>query len=63
MLGLGLATLHARVVRAAPALGAYPDDVLTWVFNVTGLAVNTVLGVDTKLGPVTRRYHGLALVV
>src|SRR5690606_5525941 len=40
---------HVRVVRTTAAFRRYPGDVLSRILDVTGLAVNTVLGVDLEL--------------
>src|SRR5258706_1008982 len=38
--------LHVRVVRSTTALWADPDDILSRILDVAGLAVHTVLSVD-----------------
>ena len=35
--------LHIRIVGAASAFGSYPHDLLGWIFDVAGFAMNTVL--------------------
>ena len=40
--------LHRRVLWPATAFWDYPCDILARVFNVTCLAMNTVLRVDLK---------------
>src|SRR5690554_7352650 len=41
--------LHVRIVRTTAAFRRYPGDVLGRILDVTGLAVDTVLGVDLEL--------------
>src|SRR3954447_7773249 len=42
--------LHIGVVGTAAALRHYPFDVLCWVFDVTGFAVDAVLRIDLQPG-------------
>ena len=46
--------LHVAVVWAAGAFGYHPVDILRWVFDVTGFAVNAVLRIDLKAFVATR---------
>jgi hypothetical protein len=41
---------HVWIVRPAPALGSHPEDVLRGVFDITGLAVQTVGRIDLQSG-------------
>ena len=43
-----LKKLHVGVVWAACTLWHHPSNILTWVLNVAGFAVNTVLAVDLE---------------
>ena len=38
--------LHPRIVRTTATFWCDPNDVLRWVFDVAGFAVDAVLGVD-----------------
>jgi len=40
--------LHACIAWTVTALGHNPGDVLCWVLDVTGLAVNTILIIDLQ---------------
>src|SRR6185295_12985792 len=42
--------LHVGIVRAAPAFRHHPFNVLCWVFDVTGFAVDAVLRIDLQPG-------------
>lgn len=53
---------HAIVFRATAALGRHPVDVLRGVLDVTGLAVNAVLGVDLQPKRIVRLRPGHKLV-
>src|SRR3954468_4007435 len=46
-----IVSLHVHVVRAAPAFGRDPHDVLRRVLDVAGLAVHAVLRVDLQALP------------
>ena len=48
-LGCTTCRLHIGVVWAAETFGGYPGDILAWILDVAGLAVNTVLTVNLKL--------------
>ena len=45
--------LHVWISRPATALGRGPVDVLGWVFDVAGFAVNAVLRIDLQRFPAT----------
>ena len=40
--------LHPRIVRTTATFWGHPDDVLRWVFDVAGFAVDAILGVDLQ---------------
>jgi len=40
--------LHRRILWPTTTLGYHPSDILARIFDITGLAVNTVLRVDLK---------------
>ena len=40
--------LHIAVVRSTSAFWHHPVDILRWVLNVTGFAVNAILSIDLK---------------
>ena len=40
--------LHATVNRTFTTLWGHPNNILGWVFNITGFAMNAVLGVDLQ---------------
>ena len=41
--------LHIWIVRPASAFWNNPGDILTWILNITGLTVHTVLAINLKL--------------
>ena len=40
--------LHPRIIRPTAAFGCHPHNILRWVFDVAGFAVDAVLGVDLQ---------------
>ncbi len=38
------------VIRPAATFRRHPGDILRWIFNVAGFAVNTVGGIDLEFG-------------
>ena len=59
MQGCRYTTLHALVTGPLPSLWTHPVNVLARVFDVTGLAVDTVLRVDLKPFSSTVHLHEL----
>lgn len=46
--------LHIGVSRPTATLGGNPNNVLRWIFDVTCLAVHTILSIDLQPGRVVR---------
>lgn len=53
MTGPASAHLHISVVRPVPALWHGPCDIATWLFDVAGFAMHTVLEIHNELRRLT----------
>lgn len=42
--------LHARVNWTTSTRGRYPYNILHWIFNVAGFAMDAILSVDLQIG-------------